>query len=242
MSLPKLVTPTYEMKLISDGRKIVFRPFLVKEQKVLMMANETEDSAAMIRSFTDVLKACIISPKDFDVNKMPLFDLEYAFIQLRTKSVGETTKIPLTCKHCKTENELVINLEELDIIRDENHSTKIPLTDTIGLIMKYPVAEMAIELSNEKNEKDTQSAASMFDFYEGCIQSVYDENTVYNMEDQSKEERHEFMDSLNSEQFEKVRNFFETMPKIQKHVSFTCSNDECKKENTFDLEGMNSFF
>lgn len=235
MSLPKLTTPTYEMKLISNDTKVTFRPFLVGEQKILMMAYESGDNKQIIRALLEILKACIISPKDLDLEDMPLFDLEYAFLQLRSKSVGEAAFLMAKCKHCGyEENRVRVDTDKMDITRHKDHETNIPLTNNIGVVMRYPNASDAAEWRTEENVEN------VFDVITSCIKSVYDNDTVYDMSSQSKAEVEEFINSLNTEQFGKLQKFFDTMPKVSKKISYKCK--ECKKDNELVLEGINSFF
>ena len=229
LALPVISTPKYEIKLPSDGSKISFRPFLVKEEKLLMMAMESEDQVEIGKTVCGIVDGCI--DQDIKASELPIFDLEFLFLNLRGKSVGETVEVKIKCEHCEAENLKRLDITDLEVVRPEGHDPKIPLTDTVGMVMKCP---SFIQVSDSESSKDPLSI-----IYK-CIDYVYDDKTTYSSSDVSEEDLSNFVDSLNHKQLEKVNSFFETMPRIEKNIDFKCSS--CEKQNSISLRGIQDFF
>jgi len=229
MALPTISTPTYTLKLPSSGEIIKYRPFLVKEEKVLLMAAESGDEKEIAIAVNSIIKNCV--KDEVDTDSLAVFDIEYLFLNLRSKSIGESVKLIIPCEHCENECKVSVNLSDINVEKTEGHNKKIQLTDSIGVIMKYPTfkATETIDI-----DKDPLKIINM------CIDQVYDSKSVYNTKDSSEEELVEFVDSLNQEQFKKIQEFFETMPKLRKEVDFKCS--KCEKENNVVVDRLQDFF
>ena len=233
MALPKLNTLTYELELPSSGEKLKYRPFLVKEQKALMIAQESEDNKLIENTFAQIINDCVFD--DVDPYTMPMFDIEYLFLRIRGKSVGEKVKLNLLCPDDeKTRVDVEINLEEVDVQMSEEHTNIIKLTEDINIIMKYPC------LKDMAGFDDTGEVSSIFDMIKRCIFEVHDGETVYNKVDISEKELDDFIDSMSTENFEHVTKFFETMPKLYHEVEV--KNPKTKKKNKIPIEGLQSFF
>ena len=241
--LPKIDTPIYEVKLISTGKVVQFRPFLVKEQKLFLMNTENDDVESTIKVIRQVLKNCVLS--DIDIDALPVFDLEYLFMHLRARSVSEVVNLKYKCnntikddkggdKECGTVNELSFNVLEIQPTINEKHTKKFQLTDKIGIVMKYPTFEI-MQKASGKEDSDI-----IMDLIYNSIEQVYDEDTVYHMKDSSKEEIIEFIDNLQQKDLENIRNFFDTMPKLQKKIEYKCK--KCGYQENIVLEGVQSFF
>jgi len=230
MALPKLTAPTYELDLPSTGRKIKFRPFLVKEQKLLMMAEESKDENQIAETIQQLINSCTYGKVDALIS--PIFDIEYVFLQLRMRSVGENVTLTITCPDDnKTETTIKINLEDVNVLNDEKHTNIIEITDNVKMIMKYP------QLSDMKDMKDTTE--NIFKLINKCILEVHDGDTIHNKNDITKKELNEFIDSFNTNQLEKLMEFFNTMPKIRHIVNVT--NPKTKVISEVTLEGMDTF-
>jgi hypothetical protein len=236
MALPKLASPRFAVELPSTGQRVSFRPFLVKEEKALLMAATSDDQNSMIDAVKDVLAACVVD-SDVDVAKLPFFDLEYLFLNLRAKSVGEVIK--LEYKHtggknysgieCEAVTPVEINLERVKVVKNDTHTNKIKITDQLGVVMRYPTIN-DIKLVNEGSDELKMIAK--------CIVSVYDENDVY--EPDNLQDAVDFIDSLNTQQFAKIMEFIATMPKLRHTFSYKCKG--CGQEDTVTLEGLSDFF
>ena len=236
MALPKLNTPTYELEIPSTDEKIKYRPFLVKEEKILMMAMESEDNKEVINAVKEIVNSCTF--EKLDVANLPMFDIEYIFLQIRAKSVGETSKLKILCQDDgKTYSEFEINLTDVKVQVDENHTNKIELSDDMGLIMTYPTLESFIDLG-----LTNITPANMLDVIGGCILQIYEEKgeKVYDPKDQTKKELTEFLESFTTQQFQDVQKFFDTMPKLKHEIQVT--NPKTKKKNKVVLQGLNDFF
>lgn len=230
MALPKLNTPTYELKLPSSGEKIRFRPFLVKEHKVLLTMSEAEDNevSRIIRELVDV---CTF--KELKIKDLPHFDIEYIFMNLRAKSIGEIVDVVVNCE-CGTKIETNFNIEDLKVEVAEGHSNKIMINDDIGIEMKYPnIDEVVGVFASNDNQK-------IFELIINCIKAVYDQNEYWDAKDQTRAELEEFIYSLTKEQFDNVEKFFVTAPKIVQIIETDCP--DCKKHNVSRLEGLQNFF
>ncbi len=238
MPLPKISTPTYEMVLPSSNKKIKYRPFLVKEEKVLILAMERQDTATVANAVKDVLKNCILS-RGIKVEKLSTFDIEYLFLNIRGKSVGETIEVMVTCPDDgKTQVPTSINIDEIKVIIEDGHQKDIKLDDTYSLRMRYPSLDEFV-----KNNFATASDISVddtFDLIASCVDQVYSEEESWAAADCTKKELSQFVESLNSNQFKEVEKFFETMPKLSHTVKVI--NPNTKKENEVVLEGLQNFF
>jgi len=235
MALPQLnTTPKYELKVPSTGKTIKFRPFLVKEQKVLLIAYESQDRRAIIQSMLDTIKACA---DDVDLKKLTTFDVDYIFTQIRAKSVGEVVELNMQCTQCETNNEVKVNLEEvkMDVKKQD---MLIEVTSDITVKLKYPDYNFFIR--NPKILTSESRAEVITDLIISCIDSVQTADENINIADEPREEVETFIESLTTSQFEKISEFVQGLPKMSHEVNFTCVN--CKHENTRKLEGLEDFF
>jgi len=230
MALPKIQTTTYKVKLPSTGKSIEYRPFLVKEEKMLMMLGETKDQQELARNVKNLLSNCIIT--DIDVDNLTTFDIEYLFLALRAKSVGEVVSLFIPCEKCEKKNPIDINLEK-DVYVDmkKKQDFKIPITSDVGLIMKYPSMDM-VGFDEEKSDS--------IDMIISCLESIYDSSTVHNVSDYTNEEVRDFIQSLSVRDIQKIQTFFENIPKVKCKSNFLCPH--CKAQNDTDIEGLSNFF
>jgi hypothetical protein len=238
MALPVQNTPIYTTEIPSTKEAIKFRPFLVKEQKSLLLAQQSDDINVMADTLKDVIRLCVQSP--IDVNKLAIFDIEYIFSQIRAKSVGENVELIFSCDVCADEKATVkvsIDLTKLKVETDSTHEPKIHLFNDVGIVMKYPSINVLNAL--EKYGVDVE-VDLVFDIVCQCIDYIYDNNEVYHAHEQTKEELVTFVNNLTTEQFGKIETFFETMPKLRQKVNYTCPM--CSREHNKVLEGLNSFF
>ena len=233
MALPKLNSSIYELELPSTGEKLKYRPFLVKEQKLLMIAQESDDDKQIENAFAQILNDCVLD--DIDPYKMPMFDIEYVFLRVRAKSVGERVKLSLLCPDDeKTRVNVEINLEEVDVQQKEEHTNVIDLTEDIKLIMKYPTLK---DMSGFDAGGDV---SNIFNMIKRCVHEIHDGETVYNRVDISEKELDEFIESMSTKNFEALTTFFDTMPKLIHEVEV--KNPKTKKKNKIPIEGFQSFF
>ena len=236
MALPKLTTPTYELEIPSTDEKIKFRPFLVKEEKILMMAMESKASADITQAVKDIVKECTFNKVKID--DMPMFDVEYIFLQIRSKSVGEVSKLKLLCPDDgKTYADVELNLNEVKVQVGDDHTNKIELDNGVGIIMKYPTID-----SFRESGIQNINAANMLEVIGTCILQIYEEDgkKVFDPKDQTKKELTEFIEQLNTKQFKLVQKFFDTMPKLKHTIKVV--NPKTKKESEISLVGLNDFF
>ena len=236
MALPKLTTPTYELEIPSTDEKIKYRPFLVKEEKILMMAMESKSSADITQAVKDIVMECTFNK--VNISNMPMFDVEYIFLSIRSKSVGEVSKLKLLCPDDgKTYADVELDLNEVKVQVGDDHTNKIELTDDMGLIMKYPT----IDSFSETGIRDI-NPSNMLDVISTCILQIYEKKgeKTYDPKDQTKKELTEFIEQLNTKQFKQVQKFFETMPKLKHDI--TIKNPKTKKESKITLTGLNDFF
>jgi hypothetical protein len=235
MPLPKLVAPTYELELPSTSQKIKYRPFLVKEEKILLLAMESEDEKQMINAVQTILKNCIQTK--LKVEDLSIFDIEYLFLNIRAKSVGEEIELNITCPDDgETTVPVTINVEDIKVQKSDDHEKIIALNDSISITMKYPSMEMFVQNNLSGNVK----TEDIFEIASSCIDQVVDGEEVYEVKSFSKKEINEFLDSLDTNQFMKIQKFFETMPKLSHTVNVT--NPNTKKDNEVVIEGLASFF
>ena len=239
MALPKINVPTFEMTVPSTDQKVTYRPFLVKEEKVLLMALEGKDHKETARALKQIINNCCID--DVDVDKLAPFDLEYFFLLLRAKSIGETIDLTYKCQNkkgktdCTNVLEFSVNIDDIKVIKNPEHTNKIGLTDTVGIMMKYPALENIID-----QNFDTDSLDDILEVIINCMESIYDENAVYKMKDTDNSETVEFLEGLTQTQFTKIKAFFDTMPKVAYKETIECK--KCKKDNKIEIEGMQNFF
>ena len=236
MALPKLNTPTYELEIPSTDEKIQYRPFLVKEEKILMMALETKDNAQIVNAVKDIVNECTFNK--INISTMPMFDTEYIFLQIRSKSVGEVSKLKLLCPDDKkTYADVELDLNEVKVQVGDDHTNKIELTDDMGMIMTYP----SIDSFTENGIQDI-NASNMLDVIGTCILQIYEDKgeKVYEAKDQTKKELVEFIEQLNTKQFQDVQKFFDTMPRLKHTIKV--KNPKTKKTSDVTLSGLNDFF
>lgn len=239
MSLPKIEYPIYEIYLKSLDRKVKFRPFLVKEEKILLMAKEAKDDESVKLAINQVINNCAVDP--IDVNSLPLFDIEMIFVKLRAKSVGETVKLVFTCKNevegkvCDTENDYVLNLENVKYVVPENHDSKIMITDKLGIKLKYPTLDQKLDFIGDEDDYTATLAVLLSN-----IEYIFDGESIHRPEDTSKEDVREFVENLTIETMEKIGEFFRTSPKVV--LSDTVKCKKCGFEHTLITEDLLSFF
>ena len=237
MPLPKIVTPTYELELPSTGKSVKYRPFLVKEEKVLVIALESEDNKQITNAIKAVLKSCILS-KGIKVEDLPTFDIEYLFLNIRGKSVGEDLEVNIICPDDEeTQVPVTINLDDIEVQRDDKHTNKIKIDDSIMMEMKYPSLEQFIKNNFDFNDNMMDQS---FDLIATCIDKIYTEDEVWASADCTKKEMKDFLEQMNSNQFKEIESFFDTMPKLSHTISVT--NPKTKVKSDVVLEGLASFF
>ena len=238
MPLPTIATPTYELELPSTGKKIKYRPFLVKEEKLLVLALETENTKDISTAIKTVLKNCI-QTRGVKVENLPTFDIEYLFLNIRGKSVGEEIEVNLIAPDDKeTSVPVTINIDDIKISKKKDHTNKIKLDKTLMMEMKYPSLDEFV-----KNNFDFDGEVNMdqsFDLIASCIDKIYNEEEVWSTADCTKKEVKDFLEQMNSMQFKEIETFFDSMPKLSHSVTFT--NPKTKVESTVVLEGLSSFF
>ena len=236
MALPKLTTPTYELEVPSTDEKLKYRPFLVREEKILLIALESGKSEDIINAIKDIVTECTYGK--IDLGKMPMFDVEYIFLNIRAKSVGEVSTLKLLCPDDKeTYVNVDIDLSEIMVQVDEGHNPKIELTDEMGMIMTYPTID-----SLKATGVTDITADNMLDVISACILQIYDKKgeEVFETKDQTKKEVSEFVESLNTKQFQEVQKFFDTMPKLKHTVEL--ENPKTGVKSKIVLQGLNDFF
>lgn len=241
--LPKIDVPIYETKLISNDQTVRYRPFLVKEQKLFLMAAESEDPKDTINAIKQVLRNCVLD--DIDVDNMATFDIEYLFLQLRARSIGEIVNLRFNCNNNVTEKgeedkcgnlvKIDVNILEVNPTKNESHTNKIQITDKIGVVLKYPTFG-SIDFAG----LDTQDMQQILNVIVSCIDYIYDEEQVYYAKDTKKEELVEFIENMKQTDLEKISAFFTSLPKLKKDVHFHCN--KCGYEEDITLEGVQSFF
>ena len=239
MPLPTLVTPRYEIELPSTGETLIVRPFLVKEEKLLTIALASEDTKQMAMAIKEVLQNCVIS-KGVKVETLPTFDIEYVFLYVRGKSVGEEIEVKILCEDDgETEVTVNIDLDDIKVIKSKDHTNKFKIDESVMIEMKYPSLNQFVDnhfmFSNNKSALEES-----FDLIADCIGKVFTEEEAWSVEDCSKKELREFVESLNSDQFSGIQKFFDTMPKLSHTIKV--KNPKTKKINEVVLEGLASFF
>jgi len=242
--LPKIDVPIYNVKLLSNGKNLRFRPFTVKEEKLFLMANENEDLDNVVDTIKQILNNCVLD--DFQIDSLPLFDIEYLFLNIRARSISEVVNLKYKCnnnildeetkeeKKCNNVVEIDLNILEVEPEKQEGHTNKIEITEKMGVVMKYPSFE-TIKKFDVENEAD-----SIIKITVNCIDYVYDSNSIYYAKDSTEEELIEFVESMQAKDLEKIKTFFDTMPKMKRDIDFRCN--KCGHEEKIELEGIQNFF
>ena len=238
MPLPTLSVPTFEVELPSTGKKIKYRPFLVKEEKLLLLAMEGEEEKEVDQAVRDILKACILT-RGVKVENLASFDLEYLFLKIRGVSAGEDIKMKFTCQEDgETEVNVSINIDDIQVEKPEGHSNKIMITDDVGILMKYPGVDQFINIT--LLNKDLTSTEEVFELVAKCVDQVFEGEEVWDASEMKLQEVIDFLEGMTQQQFEKIQNFFETMPVLRHQLEV--KNPNTGKVSVFTLEGLQSFF
>lgn len=235
MGLPKATHPVHKMVLPSTQREVKFRPYLVKEEKLLLMATESNDELEMVNATKQVLRNCLLD-EDLVIDDMTIFDMQWAFVQLRAKSVGEIADLKVICSKCEHPNDYQLNFADLEVIIPEDMDFRVPLTGDLGVTMRFP----SVGILNEFTKQEMTKAENAIALIMACIENIYDENTVHNPRDFTLEEQTEWVESLGRSDMEKIEKFCNKIPTISKKVEFECT--ECKEPNTREIGGMADFF
>jgi hypothetical protein len=239
MSLPKINAPEYRLTIPSTDEEITYRPFLVKEEKLLLIAQETGTDKATYEAVKQIIISCCLSG-NLNIDKMPLFDMEYIFLNIRAKSVGEVAELKVTCPDDeKTQVDIEVDLTKVQVVMDEKHDARIQLTDNIGLLMSYP-SFGTVGYSTSVEEDTTSNAKALFEMIGNCMYQIWEDEETHDCMDYSQKEKLAFLESLSHAQFEKVQLFFETMPTLKHEVEI--ENPKTKVKSTVILSGMNDFF
>ncbi len=238
MPLPKISTPTYELELPSTGKNIKYRPFLVREEKLLVIALESEDTKQITTAIKTVIKNCIQS-RGLEVETLPTFDIEFLFLNIRAKSVGEEIEVNVTCPDDETTTvPIKINVDRIKVQKDKSHTNKIKVDDSLMMEMKYPSLEQFIKSNFDFN--DGNQMEQSFDLISSCVDKIYNEEEAWDSSDVTKSEIIEFLEQMNSGQFKEIETFFETMPKLSHTIKV--KNPNTKVTSSVTLEGLSSFF
>ena len=235
MGLPTIAVPKYTLTVPSSGQQIEYRPFLVKEEKILLLANESKDEKEQIRAMKQAIENCTFGK--VDVNTLASFDVEYLFLKLRSKSVGETVEVGVKCSECETNCPTTIDLSTVEVNFNPKFSNRIALTETIGVLMRYPTYEDMSKISDAQKKEDNNS---IMDFVASCVDKIYDGQQIYNTVDFTKQEVLNFLEELSQSSLRKIMSFFELMPSLQKEIKVICK--KCNKESEVMLKGAQSFF
>ena len=240
MPLPTIETPTYELKVPSSGKKIKYRPFLVKEEKILIIALESKDQNEITNAVKDVLKKCILT-RGVKVDDFPTFDIEYIFLNIRAKSIGEDIRLTVTCPDDgETQVPVTVYVDEIKVIKQEGHETDIVIDDKLTLRMKYPSLNQFVESNFEVDDDPETLVNKTFKVVADCMDTVFTEEDAWEAKDYSSDERVKFIEQLNSKQYKKVEKFFATMPKLSHTI--VVINPNTKKKNSIVMEGLADFF
>ena len=235
MALPQVNSSRYSTKLPSTGVDIEYRPYLVKEEKIMMVALESKDNKQIVGAMKDVAQACILT--DVDVDKLTAFDLEWMFLQLRSKSVGETADVKVKCQQddCESMTEVSVDLSEVEM-DDYEPNRVIQLNDNIGVQMVYP----SVSLVEKYDEEKLKNVDGIFDMIIDCLETIYDKDAVYQVKDERREDVKDFVEALTSGQFSQLAEFMQKIPSVKKRVEWCCS--KCEANNEMELRGLQSFF
>ena len=240
MPLPTIATPTYELTLPSTGKKVKYRPFLVKEEKLLILALDSKDQMEITNSVKDVLKKCVLT-RGVKIDDLPTFDIEYLFLNIRAKSVGEDINLVVTCPDDrKTEVPVTIYVDEIEVIKSKEHKKDITLDKDMTLRMKYPSLNQFIENNFDVEDNPQTTVSKTFQLVADCMETVFTKEDAWDSNDYSPEERMQFIEQLSSKQFKEVEKFFATMPKLSHTIEVT--NPNTKKKSSIVLEGLADFF
>tara|TARA_Y100001973_G_scaffold91005_1_gene139204 strand:+ start:4063 stop:4788 length:726 start_codon:yes stop_codon:yes gene_type:complete len=240
MPLPKINTPTFDLVLPSNGKKIKYRPFLVREEKILVMAMESDDMKQITSAIIDILNNCILT-KTIKVEKLSTFDIEYLFLNVRSKSVGETVEVNVTCPDDgETQVQMEIDIDSIKVKKDKNHTNIVKLDDNLSMKLKYPSMNEFIENNFDASDTSRSEVSQSLDMITSCIDMIYNEEESWSANDSTKKELSEFIEQLNTKQFKDVEKFFTTMPKLSHTVKV--KNPKTGVENKVVLEGLASFF
>ena len=243
MALPKVSTPTYELTVPSTGEKIEYRPFLVKEEKTLLMAAEDQNVSTITKAMRDIISTC--TEGDLDIKNLAPYDIEYIFLQLRGKSIGDVLDLNLKkpesieCEEseCPAGNQIKINIDDIQVDTSKIVDSKIELTEDIGIKLGFPQLDSVQKYTTKGGAMD---ASAVFIMINDCIEYIWEGKEIYKAKDATKKELNDFIESLNTEQFNKIREFFESMPRLRHEITWTCS--KCDKSAPLLLEGIDSFF
>ena len=240
MPLPKIATPSYELELPSTGKTIQYRPFLVKEEKLLVIALESQDTKQITNAIKAVIRSCVLT-KSVKVENLPTFDIEFLFLNIRGKSVGEDIDVKIICPDDnKTEVNISVNLDDIQVEKSEDHSNKVKLDKNLMMELKYPSLNEFVKSNFDPNDLNRSAMDQSFDLISTCIDKIYDEDEVWVAADCTKKEIKDFLESMNSSQFKQIETFFDTMPKLSHSIKVT--NPKTKVESDVVLEGLASFF
>ena len=243
MALPTIAVPEYTLILPSTGKELKYRPFLVKEEKILLIAMESEDDKHIINAIKNIVNNCVFT--ELDVDNMPMFDLEYIFLQLRGKSKGEKIDLKYECPKCKKNIPVTINIDDVKVIKNKDNKLKIKFNDNLGVQMKYPNLLLQNDLSSMKEEKSSQTE-TIFHSIVKSIDYIYDNENTYPSKDHTEKELSDFIESLTDDYFQKMSKFFETLPVLKHEFEIQCSGKKkdklCGYKEKKTLEGLNNFF
>jgi len=239
MPLPKINTPTYELEIPSTGKKVRYRPFLVREEKILIMALESEDMKQITNAIVEILGECILT-KGVKISELATFDIEYLFLHIRGKSVGEEIEVNVTCPDDgETQVEMKIDIDTIKVQRDKDHNNIIQLDDALSMKMKYPSIEQFVE-NNFEVQEDVSNVDQSLNMITSCIEMVYNQDECWSAADCTKKEMEEFVEQMNTKQFKEIEKFFTSMPKLSHTIQV--KNPNTKKTSEVTLEGLASFF
>ncbi len=248
MGLPTIAVPQYTLTIPSTDKEIKYRPFLVKEEKILLLAMESEKTEEILLATKTIIENCIYG--DVDVDNMPTFDMEYIFLQLRAKAKGEVVELEYKCPKCENKIPVAIQIDDIKVKKQDAHTNDIKLNEELGVIMKYP--NMALQSKLAETTQDKPEIEGLFDTMTACIDYIYDKETTYPSKDHTTQEMVTFLESLTDSQFQKLSKFFETSPTLKHEIELHCKNKgkvpkgekkkECGYKEKVTLEGLNSFF
>jgi len=247
MGLPTITVPQYTLTIPSSGKEVKYRPFLVKEEKILLIAMESEEQSQMVDATKTIIQNCVFG--DVDVAKMPTFDIEYIFLKLRSKAKGEDIELKFVCPTCEGEMKTKINIDEIKVIKPVEHDINVKLTEELGVVMKYPTIDLQAAIESET--KDKNKIDTLFHMIINCIDYIYDQENTYPSKDHTETEMIEFVESLTDIHFQKISDFFETMPKLKHEIELHCTNKikgkgkekkVCGHNEKQTLEGLANFF
>lgn len=239
MPLPKINTPTYELEIPSTGKKVRYRPFLVREEKILIMALESEDMKQITNAIVEILSECILT-KGVKVSELATFDIEYLFLNIRGKSVGEEIEVNVTCPDDgETQVQMSIDIDTIKVQKEKEHNDIIKLDDTLSMKMKYPAIDQFVE-NNFETQQDNNNVDQSLQMITACIEMVYNADECWSASDCTKKEMEEFVEQMNTKQFKEIEKFFTSMPKLSHTIKV--KNPNTKKTSEVTLEGLASFF